>query len=136
VATVNANSVASVAEAVIALTGGGAQVSIDALGHPTTCFNSVSCLRKRGKHIQVGLMLADQSAPRIPMDKVVARELELLGSHGMPAHRYGAMLAMVQSGKLRPERLIGQRISLEQSIDALTNMDKFEAVGATVVTQF
>ena len=136
VATVNAHSVASVAEAVIALTGGGAQVSIDALGHPTTCFNSVSCLRKRGKHVQVGLMLADHSAPPIPMDKVVARELELLGSHGMQAHRYGAMLDMVQSGKLRPGRLIGERISLEQSIDALMNMDKFESVGVTVVTRF
>ena len=65
------------------------------LGHPTTCFNSVSCLRKRGKHIQVGLLLGDHSAPRIPMSKVVANELELLGSHGMQAHRYGAMLAMV-----------------------------------------
>ena len=135
-ATVDANAVADVAEAVIALTRGGAHVSIDALGHPTTCFNSISSLRKRGKHIQVGLMLAEQSAPRIPMDKVVARELELLGSHGMQAHRYGAMLDMVQSGKLRPERLIGERISLEQSIDALTNMDKFESRGVTVVTRF
>jgi alcohol dehydrogenase len=136
VATINANSVADVAEAVIALTGGGAHVSIDALGHPTTCFNSVSSLRKRGKHVQVGLMLADHSAPRIPMSKVIANELELLGSHGMQAHRYGAMLDMVQSGKLRPELLIGERISLEQSIEALMNMDKFQSVGVTVVTRF
>jgi alcohol dehydrogenase len=136
VATVNANAVANVAEAVIELTRGGAHVSIDALGHPTTCFNSVSNLRKRGKHVQVGLMLADHSAPRIPMSKVIANELELLGSHGMQAHRYGAMLDMVQSGKLRPERLIGERISLEQSIGALMNMDKFESVGVAVVTRF
>ncbi|MGA2486866.1 MAG: zinc-dependent alcohol dehydrogenase family protein [Roseiarcus sp.] len=136
VATINANSVADVAEAVIEATNGGAHVSIDALGAPTTCFNSVSCLRKRGKHVQVGLMLGDHSAPRIPMSKVVANELELLGSHGMQAHRYGAMLDMVQSGKLRPERLIGERISLEQSIDALMNMDKFPSVGVAVVTRF
>lgn len=135
-ATVNANDVADVAEAVIAATGGGAHVSIDALGHPTTCFNSVSCLRKRGKHIQVGLMLADHAAPRIPMSKVIANELEIIGSHGMQAHRYGAMLDMIQSGKLRPERLIGERINLEQSIAALTNMDRFESIGVTVVTRF
>jgi alcohol dehydrogenase len=54
----------------------------------------------------------------------------------MPAHRYGAMLDMVRSGKLRPERLIGARISLEQSIAALMAMDAFEAVGVTVVTRF
>jgi alcohol dehydrogenase len=136
VATINVNAVADVAEAVIEVTRGGAHVSIDALGAPSTCFNSVSCLRKRGKHVQVGLMLGDHSAPRIPMSKVVANELELLGSHGMQAHRYGAMLDMVQSGKLRPERLIGERISLEQSIDALMNMDKFPSVGVAVVTRF
>jgi len=136
VATINANAVADVAAAVIAATRGGAHVSLDALGAPTTCFNSISCLRKRGRHVQVGLMLGDQSAPRIPMSRVVANELELLGSHGMPAHRYGAMLTMVESGKLRPERLIGARISLEESIAALMAMDRFESVGVSVVTRF
>jgi alcohol dehydrogenase len=136
VATVNATQVANVAEAVIEITGGGAHVSLDALGHPTTCFNSINNLRKRGKHIQVGLMLAKHSTPAIPMAKVIAYELEILGSHGMQAHRYGAMLAMMQSGKLAPEKLIGKTISLGESIDALMNMDKFEVAGVTVVTKF
>lgn len=136
VATVNANQVADVVEAVVEITQGGAHVSLDALGHPTTCFNSISNLRKRGKHIQVGLMLADHSTPAIPMSKVIANELEILGSHGMQAHRYGAMLAMIQSGKLAPEKLIGRRITLEESVQALVNMDKFEGVGVTVVTEF
>ncbi len=136
VATVNAAEISNVAEAVIDITQGGAHVSIDALGHSTTCFNSISNLRKRGKHIQVGLMLAADSMPAIPMSKVIAYELEILGSHGMQAHRYDAMFAMMQSGKLAPERLIGKTISLEQSIDALMNMNKFEGAGVTVVTKF
>ncbi|WP_346796907.1 zinc-dependent alcohol dehydrogenase family protein [Halomonas sp. Bachu 37] len=136
VATVNAANVANVAEAVIEITCGGAHVSLDALGHPTTCFNSISNLRKRGRHVQVGLMLADHSTPAIPMSKVIADELEILGSHGMQAHRYDAMLALIESGKLSPERLIGRRITLEQSIGALMNMDKFEGAGVTVVTEF
>ncbi|MCE8011494.1 MAG: zinc-dependent alcohol dehydrogenase family protein [Billgrantia sp.] len=136
VATVNATEVADVAEAVIEVTRGGAHVSLDALGHPTTCFNSISNLRKRGKHVQVGLMLADHSTPAIPMSKVIAHELEILGSHGMQAHRYGAMLDMIQTGKLSPEKLVGQRISLERSIEALTSMDEFQGVGVTVVTEF
>lgn len=136
VATVNATKVANVVEAVTDITQGGVHVSLDALGHPTTCFNSISNLRRRGKHIQVGLMLAENSTPAIPMAKVIAHELEILGSHGMQAHRYGAMLDMVQSGKLTPEKLIGKRINLEQSIDALMNMDKFEVSGVTVVTEF
>jgi alcohol dehydrogenase len=136
VATVNAAQVFNVAEAVIEITKGGAHVSLDALGHPTTCFNSISNLRKRGKHIQVGLLLAEQSTPAIPMSKVIAHELEILGSHGMQAHRYDALFAMIEAGKLTPEKLIGRTITLEQSIDALVKMDKFEGAGVTVVTEF
>ncbi|MCE9665592.1 zinc-dependent alcohol dehydrogenase family protein [Halomonas sp. M5N1S17] len=136
VATVNAAEVANVPEAVIEMTRGGAHVSLDALGHPSTCFNSISNLRKRGKHVQVGLMLAENSTPAIPMSKVIAHELEILGSHGMQAYRYGAMLDMIQAGKLAPEKLIGKRIDLEQSIDALMGMDKFQGAGVTVVTEF
>jgi alcohol dehydrogenase len=136
VATVNATKVANVVEAVMEITQGGAHVSLDALGHPTTCFNSISNLRRRGKHIQVGLMLAENSTPAIPMAKVIAHELEILGSHGMQAHRYGAMLDMVRTGKLAPEKLVGKKINLEQSIDALMNMDKFEVAGVTVITEF
>jgi alcohol dehydrogenase len=136
VATVNASQVDDVAAAVIDISRGGAHVSLDALGHPTTCFNSISNLRKRGKHVQVGLMLADHSTPAIPMSKVIAHELEILGSHGMQAHRYGAMLAMVQSGQLAPAQLVGRRISLAQSVDALMHMDRFEGTGVTVITEF
>ncbi|MFN7943927.1 MAG: zinc-dependent alcohol dehydrogenase family protein [Blastocatellia bacterium] len=136
VAVVNAAHVANVAEAVIEITKGGAHVSLDAFGHPTTCFNSISNLRKRGRHIQVGLLLAEQSTPAIPMSKVIAHELEILGSHGMQAHRYDALFAMIEAGKLKPEKLIGRTITLEQSIDALVKMDKFEVAGVTVVTEF
>jgi len=41
--------------------------------------------------------------------------LEILGSHGMPAYRYPEMLQMIQAGKLSPEKLIGDTISLEES---------------------
>ncbi len=136
VETINANSVADVAEAVIETTKGGAHVSLDALGHSATCINSVSNLRKRGKHVQVGLMLADHSTPSVPMSKVIADELEILGSHGIQAHRYDAMLTMVRSGKLNPEHLVGEKISLADSVDALMNMDSFQSLGATVVTRF
>jgi alcohol dehydrogenase len=134
--TINATKEPRVVAAVKSLTNGGAHVSVDALGHPQTCFNSISNLRKRGRHIQVGLMLGDNSTPEIPMAKVVAHELEIYGSHGMQAHRYDAMFAMIQSGKLAPEKLVGKTISLEQSIDALVNMDRFETRGVTVVTSF
>lgn len=136
VATVNAQQVENLGETIRQITQGGAHVSLDALGHPTTCVNSILSLRKRGKHIQVGLLLAEQATPAIPMDRVVGQELEILGSHGIQAHRYDAMLAMIESGKLKPERLLGRTISLEESINALTTLDQHKHPGVTVVTRF
>lgn len=136
VATVNSTTTPRVVSAVKQITGGGAHVSLDALGHPETCFNSISNLRKRGRHIQVGLMLGVNTTPKIPMNKVIAHELEIHGSHGMQAHRYDAMFAMIKAGKLAPHRLVGKTISLAAAIPALMNMDRFENNGVTVVTEF
>lgn len=133
---VNAATSPHVVKEVRAATDGGAHVSIDALGHPTTCFNSISNLRKRGRHVQVGLMLGDHSKPQIPMSRVIAHELEIYGSHGMQAHRYDALLALIATGALRPKQLVSRQISLEQSIPALMNMDRFEGAGVTVITKF
>lgn len=136
VSTVNAATVADVPEAVIEITRGGAHVSLDALGSPATCFNSVANLRKRGKHVQVGLMPTDKGTAPVPMGRVISHELEILGSHGMQAHRYGAIMEMIGSRKLMPEKLIGRTIGLEESIDALVGMDRFKGTGVTVVTAF
>ena len=136
VASVNANSVESAAEAVRDISDGGAHVSVDAIGDMNVCFNSIDCLRKRGKHIQVGLMVTENSRPKVPMDKVVANELEILGSHGMQAYRYDEMLDMIVAGKLSPEQLIGDTINLEESIAALTSMNEFQSTGVTVITSF
>ncbi|MGD8648186.1 MAG: zinc-dependent alcohol dehydrogenase family protein [Desulfobacterales bacterium] len=136
VASVNATEVDDVVESVRNITKGGAHVSIDALGSPITCFNSVANLRKRGKHVQVGLMLADHHHPVVPMDKIIANELEILGSHGMQAYKYGSMLEMIQAGKLKPEKLIQKTISLDEALDELINMDNFKNIGVTVINEF
>ena len=136
VITLNANNTDDVAAAIKEVTKGGAHVSLDALGHPVTCVNSINCLRKLGKHIQVGLLLAEHATPPIPMDNVVANELQILGSHGMQAFRYNAMMALILSGKLQPEKLLGKTIALEDAIDAMVDMDTSTSVGVTVVTHF
>ena len=136
VATVNAREVSDVAGAVREITGGGAHVSIDALGHPATCFNSIANLRRRGRHVQVGLMLGDHARPTIPMDRVIGWELEILGSHGMQAFRYEAMMAMIRTGKLAPQKLVGRRIGLDEAPEALMAMDRFEGLGIGVITSF
>jgi alcohol dehydrogenase len=78
-------------------------------------------------------MTGDHKHPKIPMDRVVANELEILGSHGMQAFRYPAVFDMIQSGKLNPELLVGKVISLEDAPEAMINMNRFENLGVTVV---
>jgi len=136
VATINASSVPDVVEAVREITKGGAHVSIDALGHPVTCFNSIKNLRRRGRHVQIGLMLGEHSTPAIPMAQVIGHELEIYGSHGMQAWRYDAMLDMLKTGKMKPQQLISKRISLAAAIPALMTMDKAETPGISVITTF
>ncbi len=133
---INANTVESVAEAIRDLSGGGAHVSIDALGSAVTCMNSIAGLRKRGRHIQVGLMVGNDSRPPVAMDRVIADELEILGSHGIQAHRYGDLLAMIEAGKLDPSRLIGNTISLEDALVELPAMNRFQGTGVTVIDRF
>ena len=133
---VNANQVDSVAESVRGITGGGAHVSLDALGSTVTCVNSITGLRKRGRHIQVGLMLGDNRSPTLPMDQLIANELEIIGSHGMQAHRYPELLAMIRAGKLKPELLIGRTIGLDDSLIELPSMGSFGATGVTIIDRF
>lgn len=136
VKTINARATADIPEAVKEMTRGGAHVSIDALGSQVTCFNSIACLKKRGKHVQVGLMTGDHMHPVIPMNQVIANELEICGSHGMQAFAYENMLQMIISGKLKPQQLISGTVTLEDSIEKLITMDQFTGKGVTVIDRF
>ncbi len=133
-AVVDAREHADVAAAVRAVTGGGVHVSVDALGAPSTAVASVLGLRRRGRHVQVGLLLGAESTPPLPMDVVVAHELEIHGSHGMAAHEYPAMLALVEDGTLRVGNLVGDVIGLEDAGAALAAMDHpGDSAGITVI---
>ncbi len=135
-AVLNAGEIEDVPAAVRSFSAGGAHVSVDALGSRETAFNSIRCLRKRGRHIQVGLMAGHDTDPAVPMSALIAGELEILGSHGMQAHRYPAMLAMIQDRRLRPEQLIGKTIDLNAAAVELVAMDEFKSAGITVVDRF
>lgn len=125
---------AEVALLVADATGGGAQVSLDALGHPDAATASVLGLRRRGRHVQVGLLLADHASTPLPMDRVVGWELELYGSHGMAAHEYPAMLDAVASGALDPAVLVGRTIAMAQAPAALVAMGRpATSAGMTVL---
>jgi D-arabinose 1-dehydrogenase-like Zn-dependent alcohol dehydrogenase len=111
-------------------TGGGVHLSLDAIGSEAVCAASIAGLGKRGRHVQIGLL---PDPPRVPMDLVIGRELELLGSHGMAAHAYPEMLALVATGRLQPGRLISSRIALDDAPAALAAMSDGSPSGVTVI---
>jgi alcohol dehydrogenase len=124
---------ADAATAIADHTGGGAHVSIDALGSAATCAASVLSLRRRGRHVQVGLLLADERAVAVPMARVIAYELDLLGVHGMAVRHYDELLRAVALGTLAPGRLVGRRIALDDAGSELAAMGAFAQHGVTVV---
>ncbi len=110
-------------EAIVAVTDGGAHASLDALGSAATARAAILGLRRRGRHVQVGLMLGDSGEAALPWGEVVARELEVVGSHGMAAADYPGLLAMISSGRLDPSSLVGRVVDLAQVGAELQAMD-------------
>ncbi|MFN2539509.1 MAG: alcohol dehydrogenase catalytic domain-containing protein [Mycobacteriales bacterium] len=104
-------------------------VTVDAIGDPRVVERALALLRPRGRHLQIGLLPGEQ--PRVPMARVLARELQVLGSHGMAAHEYPAMLSLVASGALRPELLVSRTVGLEEAGQALVDVGR--TAGITVV---
>ncbi|MFF0199350.1 zinc-dependent alcohol dehydrogenase family protein [Streptomyces sp. NPDC005017] len=129
----DASRVVGTADAVRELTGGGAHLSLDALGSPVTCAASVESLRRRGRHVQVGLLPSADGTTPVPMARVIALELELLGSHGMAAHTYPAMLEAVRAGVLRPDLLVTSAIGLDAVPAALAGLGTAPGAGVTVI---
>jgi alcohol dehydrogenase len=106
-------------ESVRDATGGGPHLSIEAIGDATACRTSIESLRPRGRHVQVGLLPPGTASDPVPMHRVISRELEVLGSHGLAAHDYPELLALVTTGRLRPDLLVSRTIALHEVPEAL-----------------
>ena len=112
---------------------GGADIAVDALGSEATASASVLSLARRGRHLQLGLLLTPTGLTAMPMARVIAWELDLLGSHGMAAKDYPEMLALFASGALNPSLLVKREINLEEGAVALAELDKQAVGGITII---
>lgn len=112
---------------------GGSHVSIDAVGSEQTCADALLSLRRRGRHVQIGLLPPVEGHPRVPMARVIAWELDVFGSHGMAAGDYPGMLALIASGALEPQKLIERIIGLEEAAGMLPRFDTANVAGMTMI---
>lgn len=131
--TILATESISIPDKIIELTQGGADVSMDALGSRESCRNSLLCLRKQGRHVQVGLLLGKEADPPLPISAVIARELEIIGSHGMQAREYPAILKQLEEGILQPQKMLGKIITLEEGAQELMRMGAFPGSGVSII---
>ncbi|AQA01250.1 alcohol dehydrogenase [Mycobacterium sp. MS1601] len=122
-----------VAAAVHEVTGGGSHVAVDAVGSATACADAIWSLRRQGRHVQLGLLPNVGGHPSIPMDRVIAWELDLLGSHGMAARDYPKMLELVGRGSLRPQALVERVVSLAEGAALLPSVGGAAPVGVTLI---
>ena len=135
--TVGAHDVLDIAglddDAVVAAirqaTDGGPAVAVEALGRASTLAVGVRSLASGGRLVQIGLLGAD---PVVPMGEVIARELAILGSHGMAAADYPRLLNLVRAGGLDPASLVTRTISLDEAPAALAALGSGAATGAGV----
>jgi len=124
-----------VEERVHEATGGGAHISLDALGSAVTARAAIGSLRPRGRHVQVGLLLGEDADPPLPIGRVIAQELQILGSHGLAVAEYRQLLADVAGGGLDLAATVGRMIAFEDLPAAMSEMDQGPATaGITVAT--
>lgn len=136
-AVLNVTGLNNVGDAVRDLTGGGAHVSIDALGVTQTFHNSIAGLRKLGRHVQIGQPLEEHAQPTIPLlELVYARQIAVMGTRGIAASRFPALFDMIAAGRMDPARLVTRTIPLEEAGAALAAMDGYAGSGITVIDRF
>ena len=119
-----------IADQIVELTGGGADVTIDAIGAESVVQACLRSLRPRGRHVQIGLL---PEPVRLDLSMLAFRELSWLGSHGIAAHDMPRLLELVGSGALRPDQLITSRIPLTGVGQALADMTTSNSPGITMI---
>lgn len=121
-------------EAIRDLTGGGADITVEALGSEQTTVPAVLALRRGGRHVQIGLTgQKEQGRVSIPVDYLVRHEISFLGSFGCPVASHRGLLNLVAMGRVDPGRLVTRIVSLEESTEVLQAMSEFGTLGFHVI---
>ena len=134
-AAVNAKD-GDVAARIIEITGGGAHVSVEALGIEATANGSLECLRPMGRHVQVGLPVGHTAKMQINMNAVYMKQLALYGTRGMPSWRYPSLLDLIERGAVDVRPIVARQVALSAASAELRAFDGPTSPGVAVITDF
>ncbi|WP_319824100.1 zinc-dependent alcohol dehydrogenase family protein [Thalassovita sp.] len=118
------------------ITGGGAHVSVEALGIEATVNGSLECLRPLGRHVQVGMPIGHTAQMNVNMSAVYQGNLALYGTRGMPSWRYPSLLELITEGQVDMSPLIAREIPLSQTGAELAAFNGPTPPGVAVITDF
>ncbi|MEE4187742.1 MAG: zinc-binding dehydrogenase [Roseobacter sp.] len=117
------------------LTGGGAHVSIEALGIAQTTNASVECLATLGRHVHVG-MPSGTGMMEINMRAIYSKQLSFFGTRGMPSWKYPSLLDMIERGQVDLSPMVAREVPLSAASEELRAMGGPTAPGTAVITDF
>lgn len=128
--TVDGSSEPAVEKAVRRLTGGGADVAFECVGHPGVQEQAFGSTRNGGRLVLVGY-----SPEPMPLNsgRVMFREMEILGSLGCRSLDYPRVIELVRRGRIQLQELVTGRFALEQVNDAFDALRAGDGVRAIVV---
>jgi alcohol dehydrogenase len=125
-----------VAAQIVELTGGGAHVSVEALGIEATANGSINCLRPLGRHVQVGLPVGHTATMQINMNAVYMKQLALYGTRGMPSWRYPSLLSLIETGRVDVRPIVAREVALSGASAELRAFGAPMPPGVAVITDF
>ncbi len=115
VATVNPSEVENVPKEIKRLTGGGAEIAIEAIGKPAVMNMAFSSLCAGGRLVVIGY---SPDMLTIKAGKIMFQELEIIGSLGCRPVDYPRIIEMVRMGKIKVRELVTGRYPLEKINEA------------------
>jgi alcohol dehydrogenase len=124
------------AQRIVELTGGGAHLSIEALGIAATTNASIECLRPLGRHVQIGMPVGHTARMEINMNAVYMKNLALFGTRGMPGWRYPSLLSLIEAGRVDFTPLVAREVTLSGASAELRAFNGPTAPGVAVITDF
>lgn len=134
-AAVNASDT-DVTRAILDITGGGAHVSVEALGIEATTNASIDCLRVLGRHVQVGMPAGKTGMMQVNMRGIYGKQLSFFGTRGMPAWKYPGLLDMIERGQVDLSPMVAREIPLSRASAELAAMRGPTPPGTAVITDF
>jgi 6-hydroxycyclohex-1-ene-1-carbonyl-CoA dehydrogenase len=108
------------------LTGGGADIAFEAIGHPETMKQAYNSLRTGGRLVAVGY--SPKRWDGFDIGRVMFREMEIVGSLGCRPVDYPRIIDLVKNGFLVVEPLVTNRFSLDEINEAFDVMRRGEGV--------